>query len=53
MNGIQIPYRVSKIILSGSPSTYRFTTILNPKLRDDLFTSPPRFEDGPDAWKGK
>jgi hypothetical protein len=53
INGIQIPYQVAMIVLSGRPSTYRFTTVLNPKLRTDLFTSPPRFEDGPEAWKDK
>ena len=53
MNGIQIPYQVSMTILSGRPSIDRFMPLLNPKLREDLFTSPPRFEDGPDAWKPK
>ncbi len=53
MNGIQIPYEVSYSVLSDRPSIDRFTTLLNPKLREDLFTSPPRFEDGPDAWKPK
>jgi len=53
MNGIQIPNKISMIVLSGNPGTRRFTTVLNPKLREDLFTSPPRFEDGPEAWKGK
>ena len=53
MNGIQIPNKISMIVLSGDPGTSRFMPILNPKLREDLFTSPPRFEDGPDAWKGK
>jgi hypothetical protein len=53
MNGIQIPQQVGFFILSNPPSTTRYTTILNPKLREDLFTSPPRFEDGPDAWKSK
>jgi hypothetical protein len=53
MNGIQIPHRISSFILSNNPSTSRSVPILNPKLREDLFTSPPRFEDGPDAWKSK
>ena len=53
MNGIQIPYQISTSMLSDPPSTIRSLPILNPKLREDLFTSPPRFEDGPDAWKSK
>jgi len=53
MNGIQIPREISASMLSNPPSTSRDMTILNPKLREDLFTSPPRFEDGPDAWKSK
>jgi hypothetical protein len=53
MNGIQIPRQISFTVLAGRPDTGRFMPLLNPKLREDLFTSPPRFEDGPDAWKPK
>lgn len=52
-DGIQIPNQVSTTIISPPASTVRYRTTLNPKLRADLFTSPPRFEDGPEAWKSK
>lgn len=51
--GIKIPGTVAKTVLAGAPDKVRCYTILNPKLRDDLFTARPRFADGPDAWKAQ
>jgi hypothetical protein len=54
LDGIQIPYKISSKILasrSGPSTSDRYTIRLNVKLREDLFSKPPRFEDGPDAWK--
>ena len=41
MNGIQIPYLISTTMLSNPPSIRRGLPVLNPKLRPDLFTTPP------------
>ena len=51
IQGIRIPGLVTTTLTVGPPHKIRENTILNPKLRDDLFTTPPRFADGPDAWK--
>jgi hypothetical protein len=49
-DGIQIPGKItSERPLSAGKIQQNI--VLNPKLRDDLFTTPPRFMDGPDAWK--
>jgi hypothetical protein len=51
IDGIEIPETVAMTVLKGAPEKVRWTTSLNPRLREDLFTTPPRFADGPDAWK--
>ena len=51
IDGIRIPYRVSQMQDHSTGVSDRYIVRLNVKVRDDLFSKPPRFEDGPDAWK--
>jgi len=53
VGGIQVPHCEILATPMRIMGTIRFDTQLNVPIRDDLFTSPPSLEDGPDGWKPK
>lgn len=52
VDGIQIPHKTSVRYVESKPVSFTSATfILNPRLREDLFSTIPRSEDPADAWK--
>ena len=52
IDGIQVPHKSSWRISETKPSSFiPATFILNPHLREDLFSTIPKSEDPSDAWK--
>jgi len=52
VDAIQIPHKISVRYVEGKPVRFTPATfILNPRLRDDLFSTIPRSEDPSDAWR--
>ena len=52
VEGIQIPHKTSVRYIESKPMSFTPATfILNPRLREDLFSTIPKSEDPADAWK--